>query len=69
VTHEGTMKVKRTRKNTLIQEYKMFKMLLKESISDVQKCFRLVVNHLLALGKTFEREKLNVKFLNGINRN
>ncbi|KAL5179343.1 hypothetical protein HKD37_01G000674 [Glycine soja] len=54
VTREGTTKVKRARKNTLIQEYEMFKMLLGESISNVQKRFTLVVNHLLVLDKTFE---------------
>ena len=36
VTHEGRNEVKRARKNTLIQEYKMFKMKSGESICDVQ---------------------------------
>ena len=35
VTHEGTTEVKRTRKNSLIQEYEMFRMLSRESILDV----------------------------------
>jgi len=60
VTHEGTIEAKRARKNTLIQEYEMFRMLSGENISDVQKHLIHVVNHLLALGKTFEKEKLNV---------
>ena len=37
VTHEGTDEVKRARKNTLIQEYEMFRMKIGESICDVQK--------------------------------
>jgi len=28
----------------------------------------LIVNHLLTLGKTFDREELNVKILKGLNR-
>ena len=44
VTHEGTKKVKRARKNTLIQEYEIFQMLLGENISDVKKHFTHVVN-------------------------
>jgi len=66
VTHEGTIKVKRARKNTLIHEYVMFRMLLGESILDVHKHFTHVVNHLLALGKTFEREELNVKVMKSL---
>lgn len=64
VTHECTTEVKMAKKkNTLIQEHKMFRMLPRESIFVVQKCFTHVVNRLLALGKTFEREELNVKVL------
>jgi len=37
VTHEGTEKVKRARKNNLIQEYEMFRMLPLENIYDIQK--------------------------------
>lgn len=39
VTHEGTEKVRRERKNALIQEYEMCRMLQGESIYDVQKMF------------------------------
>jgi len=35
VTHEGTEKVKRARKNTLVQEYEMFRMKAEETIYDV----------------------------------
>jgi len=49
VTHEGTNKVKRARKHTLIQEYEMFRMLKGESIAEVQKRFTHIVNHLMSL--------------------
>jgi len=68
VTHEGTNEVKRARKNTLIQEYEMFRMKTGESICDVQKRFTHIVNHLLALGKTFDKEELNIKILKSLNR-
>ena len=61
VTHEGTNEVKRARKNTLIQEYEMFRMKAEETIYDVQKRFTHIVNHLIALGKTSEKEELNIK--------
>jgi len=68
VTHEGTDEVKRARKNTLIQEYEMFRMKTEKSICDVQKRFTHIVNHLLALGKTFDKEELNIKILKSLNR-
>ena len=68
VTHEGTDEVKRARKNTLIQEYEMFRMKAGENICDVQKRFTHIVNHLLALGKIFDKEELNIKILKSLNR-
>jgi len=68
VTHEGTDEVKRARKNTLIQEYEMFRMKAEETIYDVQKRFTHIVNHLIALGKDFEKEELNIKILKSLNR-
>ncbi|BAT89667.1 hypothetical protein VIGAN_06068300 [Vigna angularis var. angularis] len=68
VTHEGTEDVKRARKNTLIQEYEMFRMQPGETISDVQKRFIHIVNHLTGLGKTFDTDELNVKFLKSLDR-
>jgi len=56
VTHEGTRDVKRARKHTLIQEYEMFRMQKEETIVDVKKRFTHNVNHLLSLGKTFDKE-------------
>ncbi|XP_052724697.1 uncharacterized protein LOC128194073 [Vigna angularis] len=68
VTHEGTDDVKRARKNTLIQEYEMFRMQPGEPISDVQKRFTHIVNHLTGLGKTFDTDELNVKILKSLDR-
>ena len=68
VTHEGKNDVKRARKHTLIQEYEMFRMLKGESIAEVQKRFTRIVNHLMSLGKVFDKEELNIKILKCLNR-
>jgi len=54
VTHEGTTDVRRARRNTLVFEYKAFQMMNGETISELQKRFTHLVNHLLGLGKMFE---------------
>jgi len=63
VTREGTNDVKRARKHALIQEYELFKMHQGEPIVDVQKRFNHIVNHLMGLGKEFDKEELNIKVL------
>jgi len=63
VTHEGTSEVKRARKHALIQEYELFKMQKGESITEVQKRFTHIVNHLMGLGKEFDKEERNIKVL------
>jgi len=68
VTHEGTNYVKRARKHTLIQEYEKFRMLKGESIAEVQKRFTHIINHLMSLGKTFDKEQLNIKILKCLDR-
>jgi len=68
VTHEGTNDVKRERKHALIQKYELFKMKQGESIADVQKRFTHIVNHLIGLGKEFDKEKLNIKVLKCLDR-
>jgi len=68
VTHGGTNDVKRARKHTLIQEYEMFRMLKGESIAEVQKRFTHIINHLMSLGKTFDKEELNIKILKCLDR-
>ncbi|KAL2337012.1 hypothetical protein Fmac_011458 [Flemingia macrophylla] len=68
VTHEGTPEVRRARKNTLIQEYKTFRMIQGESIMDMQKRFTHIINHLKGLRKTFVEEEVNVKVLKSLSR-
>ncbi|XP_068486542.1 uncharacterized protein [Phaseolus vulgaris] len=68
VTHEGTNDVKRAKKHTIIQKYEMFKMLKGESIAEVQKRFTHIINHLMSLGKTFDKEELNIKILKCLDR-
>ena len=69
VTHKGTSDVKRARKHALIQEYELFQMKPGETISDVQKRFTHIVNHLIGLGKVFDKEELNIKVLKYLDRN
>jgi len=37
----------------------MFRILKGESIADVQKWFTHIINHLMSLGKVFDKEELN----------
>jgi len=39
-----------------------------ESIADVQKRFTNIVNHLMGLGKEFDKEELNIKVLKCLDR-
>ena len=68
VTHEGISDVKRARKHALIQEYELFHMQAGESIAEVQKRFTHIVNHLIGLSKTFDKEELNIKVLKCLDR-
>ncbi|XP_068473827.1 uncharacterized protein [Phaseolus vulgaris] len=68
VTHEWTNDVKRARKHTLIQEYEMFRMQKGEPIVEVPKRFTHIVNLLMSLGKTFDKEELNIKVLKCLDR-
>ena len=61
--------MKRVRKHALIQEYELFKMQKGESIAEVQKRFTHIVNHLMGLGKKFDKEELNIKVLKCLDRN
>jgi len=63
-----TTDVKQTRKHVLIQEYEVFRMRQGESIVDVQKIFTHIVNHLIGLGKQFDKEELNIKILKCLDR-
>jgi len=66
-THEGTIDVKRPCKH-VIQEYELFRMQQAETIADVQKRFTHIVNHLIGLGKQFDKEEHNIKILKCLDR-
>ena len=68
VTHEGIVDVRRARKNTLVSEYKAFRMKNSETISKLQTRFTHIVNHLLGLEKMLEDYELNIKILNCLTR-
>jgi hypothetical protein len=68
LTHEGTTEVKRARMNTLTHEYELFRMKSGESIQDMQKRFIHIINHLRALGKSFNNEDLINKILRCLSR-
>jgi len=46
----------------------MFRMLKGETIVEVQKKFTHIINHLMSLEKTFEKEELNIKILKCLDR-
>ena len=68
MTHEGTFEVKRSKLNTLSQEYEMFRMQPGETIIDLQKRFSHLTNHFIALGKTFTNDYFNLKVLRSLTR-
>jgi len=43
-------------------------MLKGESIAEVQKRFTHIINHLMSLGKTFDKDELNIKILKCLDR-
>jgi len=43
-------------------------MLHGENIYDVQKMFTYIVKHLVAFGKAFHKEELNIKILKSLNK-
>ena len=57
------------RKHALIQEYELFKMQQGETIIEVQKRFTHIINHLIGLGKKFDKGELNMKDLKCFDRN
>lgn len=67
-THEGIIEVNRSRLIILSQEYEMFIMQPGESIVALQKRFVHLTNHLIALGKTFTNDDLNLKALRSLTR-
>ncbi|XP_050918490.1 uncharacterized protein LOC127135908 [Lathyrus oleraceus] len=65
-TREGIADVKRSRLNTLSQEYEMFIMHLEERTVALQQRSIHLTNHLIALTKTFANDDLNLKVLRSL---
>lgn len=53
LTHEGTIKVRTTKMNTLTHDYELFRMKPEENIQDMKKYCIHIVNHMKTLGKVF----------------
>lgn len=68
VTYKETIEVKRSKLNTLSQKYEMFRMHSGETILDLRKKFSHLTNHLIALGKTFMNDELNLEVLRSFTR-
>jgi len=68
VKHEGMNEVKKARKHALIQEYELFKMQKGEYITEVQKRFTHIVNHLMGPNKEFDKKEINIKVLKCLDR-
>jgi len=45
----------------------LFRIKQGETIADVQKRFTHIINHLIGLGKQFDKEELNIKILKCLN--
>lgn len=67
-THEWIIEVKRYRLNTLSQEYELFRIYPGELILALKKRFVHLNNNLIALGKTFTNDDLNLKVLRSLTR-
>ncbi|KAF1889034.1 hypothetical protein Lal_00015578 [Lupinus albus] len=61
VTNEGTSEIKRSTLNALTHEFELFRMFPNESISDMQKRFTHIVNHLVALELDKRKKGLSLK--------
>lgn len=68
VTYEGTEEVKRSKLNSLSQEYKLFKMIPHESNIDFQNRLTHLTNYLMKFEKIFTNDDLNLKFLRSLYR-
>ena len=63
VTYEGTSQVKETKISIFLHKYELFKMAPNESIKEMFTRFRLIVNNLHSLEKTFTNEEKVRKIL------
>lgn len=68
LTQEGTGEVKRSKLNTLSQEYEMLRMISRKNILDMQKSFTVLTNHLISLRKVLTGDELSLKVPRPISR-
>ena len=66
VTYEGTNKVKKIKVGMLTNEYELFSMQPKESISKMYNCFTTLITNLKSLGKTYANKELVKKIFNSL---
>ena len=66
ITHEGTSRVKDSKVNILLHDFKLFRMQPSETIGDMYTHFMDVVNNLRVLGKSFSNFDLVSKILRSL---
>ncbi|XP_063936111.1 uncharacterized protein LOC135147189 [Daucus carota subsp. sativus] len=66
VTYEGTIDIKDSRMDTLIQEYENFKLQDAENIIDMETRFTRIVDKLAQLGKNYTRNEKNRRALKSL---
>ena len=60
---QGTGAIKRNRRNLLVQEYEQFDAKPEESLTDLYDRFLTLLNNLSLVGKEYDHEESNFKFL------
>jgi gag-polypeptide of LTR copia-type/Zinc knuckle len=63
---QGTEAIKRNRRNILTQEYEQFDARPDESLTDLYDRFLILLNNLSLVGKEYEPEEFNFKFLQAL---
>ena len=64
---QGTTTIKKNRRAVLIQEYEQFEAKTDESLTDIYGRFLILLNNLLLVGKVYDLEDSNTKFLRALN--
>ncbi|XP_074342657.1 uncharacterized protein LOC141680289 [Apium graveolens] len=63
---QGTMAIKKNRRAVLMQEYDQFDVKANELITDINDRFMTLLNDLSLVGKGYDREDSNTKFLRAL---
>ncbi|XP_074323647.1 uncharacterized protein LOC141660551 [Apium graveolens] len=66
IPYEGTLVIKDSRMDTLIQEYENFKLLEGETIIDMETRFTRIINELAQLGKAYSTNEKNRRILKAL---